>query len=381
MILWLIISTLSFTTLTHHHNPAANVPPPQASTYQITGTIDNAAGRVLRLQELPIASNGKQPSVTIIDSVTLAADGSFILSGTVDYPTIALLLLDNQHAAYILLDAANYQFVADYNNWSGYRLSGRKGTKTLSIFLSTLSQLVMQVKSQQQQTQQAQKSGNQTAIAAAQRAEYSIMDQYHNYVTTFADTTTIPTVALYAGDILNINIGRETIEGLVNKYKSTHANNPYYQKLVTKLATGGHPLIGKVAPDFRLPKPNGDTLALSDLRGKYVLLDFWAAWCRPCRRENPNVVRLYEEYKESGFTVFSVSLDRSKDNWLAAIEKDGLVWDNHVSDLAVWKTKPVSLYGVSAIPATFLVDPSGTIIANNLRGYSLERKLQQLFNE
>ena len=137
--------------------------------------------------------------------------------------------------------------------------------------------------------------------------------------------------------------------------------------------------IGDVAPDITLPKPNGELASLSDLRGKYVLLDFWAGWCGPCRRENPNIVRLYNRYKESGFDVFSVSLDRTKDRWVGAIEKDGLVWENHVSDLKYFQSVAAIQYKINAIPFALLLDPEGKVIGKNLRGVVLEKKLESIF--
>ena len=122
-------------------------------------------------------------------------------------------------------------------------------------------------------------------------------------------------------------------------------------------------------------------MKLSSTKGKVVLLDFWASWCGPCRRENPNVVRTYEEYKDKGFTVFSVSLDKQADKWKAAIEKDNLVWNTHVSDLKGWSSKAGKAYGVSGIPATFLIDENGKIIAKNLRGSQLEQKLKEVLGE
>ena len=118
-------------------------------------------------------------------------------------------------------------------------------------------------------------------------------------------------------------------------------------------------------------------MSLTDFRGKYVLVDFWASWCRPCRAENPNVVRVYNQYKDKGFEILGVSLDKSKDAWLKAIEQDKLTW-KHVSDLKFWQSEAAQLYGVSSIPYTILLDPEGTIIAQNLRGASLERKLAEL---
>ena len=133
------------------------------------------------------------------------------------------------------------------------------------------------------------------------------------------------------------------------------------------------------APDIVLVSPNGKTVKLSKLKGKMVLIDFWASWCGPCRKENPNVVRLYNQYKAKGFTVFSVSLDQDAEAWKKAIASDGLIWPNHVSDLLGWQTPLVQLYGFEGIPHTVLIDQEGKIIGTGLRGESLEQKLKELF--
>ncbi|MCK6691739.1 MAG: TlpA family protein disulfide reductase [Thermoanaerobaculia bacterium] len=139
--------------------------------------------------------------------------------------------------------------------------------------------------------------------------------------------------------------------------------------------------VGQPAPDISLPGPDGKTRSLASLKGKVVLLDFWASWCRPCRIANPHVVEVYNKYKSKGFDVFSVSLDRpgQKDAWVAAIKQDGLVWDNHVSDLQFWNSAPAATYGVRSIPHTFLIDRNGNIAAINPRN-NLEQELMKVLN-
>jgi peroxiredoxin len=140
--------------------------------------------------------------------------------------------------------------------------------------------------------------------------------------------------------------------------------------------------MGATAPEFTEADTSGKMVSLSSFRGKYVLIDFWASWCGPCRHENPNVVKAFNQYKGKNFTIIGVSLDRpgAKDKWLAAIHKDGLTW-THVSDLQFWDSKTAALYAVKGIPQNFLIDPNGKIIAKNLRGDDLENELELIFGK
>ena len=138
--------------------------------------------------------------------------------------------------------------------------------------------------------------------------------------------------------------------------------------------------MGQIAPEIELPNPEGQLVKLSSLRGKYVLIDFWAKWCGPCRRENPNVVKAYHEFKDKGFEVFGVSLDRTKEDWVKAIAEDGLVW-TQVSDLKYFESQAAKDYNINAIPFSVLIDQQGKIIAKDLRGAALEKKLAEVMGD
>lgn len=168
-------------------------------------------------------------------------------------------------------------------------------------------------------------------------------------------------------------------EIIYDNLKGKYGNNQFVQYIESKLKSTIGP--GRTAPEIEMKDPDGNTRKLSDLRGKVVMIDFWASWCSPCRAENPNVVRLYKKYHDKGFEIYSVSLDRTREAWLRAIEQDGLEWSNHVSDLRGWTSSGGATYGIKSVPSTVLVDRDGKIIARNLRGQELANKLKEIFGE
>lgn len=158
----------------------------------------------------------------------------------------------------------------------------------------------------------------------------------------------------------------------------SHTNVDDVNMMSSRLESIKRMMIGVPAPDFTLQTPDGKEVSLSSYKGKYVLVDFWASWCRPCRMENPNVVAMYNRYKDKGFEVFGVSLDQNKDAWKKAIEDDKLTWQ-HGSDLKGWQSAPAALYGITSIPHSILIDKTGKIIARQLRGEQLGAKLEEIF--
>ncbi len=186
--------------------------------------------------------------------------------------------------------------------------------------------------------------------------------------------------AFYAVNFLDAEKELAFLSDLAEKFKKEMPDSEYTQQFVAQVEDLRKLAIGMEAPDIALPNPEGDTIRLSSLRGKYVMIDFWAAWCKPCRVENPNVVKLYQKYKDKGFEIYGVSLDRTKQAWVDAIDEDNLGW-KHVSDLQYFNSEAAMLYNINAIPATVLLDKNGVIIDKNLRGQALAQKLSEIFGD
>jgi thiol-disulfide isomerase/thioredoxin len=206
-----------------------------------------------------------------------------------------------------------------------------------------------------------------------------LVNDHNQFLKTFIEKHTSSFASLAAIQQLQPDEFMDTYfkldDGLFAKYPNSAYIKAFHEGVSSSRKLG----IGTVAPEINMNTPEEKPLALSSLKGKVVLIDFWASWCGPCRAENPNVVKAYNRYKSKGFDIYSVSLDKDMDKWKQAIKTDELTWKNHVCDFKFWQSPVVALYNFNSIPTNVLIDKDGKILAKNLRGEALDQKLEEIF--
>jgi peroxiredoxin len=213
-----------------------------------------------------------------------------------------------------------------------------------------------------------------------QKLTEQINNKKKDYIRKFILDNLNSLSSLFFIENLSIEEDGEIYKKLDQSLSKLYPNHMLVANLHERVKSISNLEIGSFAPEIDLPGLDGKNIKLSSLKGKYVLIDFWAAWCGPCRHESPNMVAVYKEYKKKGFEIYSVSLDSNKKDWEAAIKKDGLGAWAHVSDLKYWSSAAAQEYGVESIPFTVLLDKEGKIIAKGLRGDDLKNKLKEIFN-
>ncbi|MEA1878330.1 MAG: TlpA disulfide reductase family protein [Bacteroidota bacterium] len=361
-------------------------------SFTVSGQLVGAENDTISLEEMG------EKGINSISTIFADNDGFFTFTDTAANPRFLLLKTRNNYISLLVLNGQSIQVFADLADLN----------ETFTVEGSPESELIWELNKEMQaatvmldslgtiyESQQARGVGPD-ADTWFQRKFQDLLNQQKDFIKGFISEHYASPASLMA---LSHQIGRQSVlnpatdfayfakvdSALTITYPESRMVATlhnwvvgYQQQQIINAAQQGSAGIGAEAPEIKLPNPEGKTITLSSLRGKYVLLDFWAAWCSPCRRENPALVRAYEKFNQKGFEIYQVSLDKTREDWVRAIETDRLNW-THVSDLKYWGSPVAKLYYVKSIPANFLIDPKGEIIATNLRGAALEEILNEIF--
>ncbi len=358
--------------------PGSKIP-----TFTVDGTFTNTGAKQIYLAELPFGSQER----TVVDTASLDVKGQFRLSAPAKGEGLYQVFIENGPGIMLINDIEKLELHADAKNLPAYTVAGGKANgdmkKMFTDFISADS--VFRSRRIVADSLYQQKKADSVFEVARRQTETAIQ-KVTSVLSDFITTQSNGTAVYFALGILRPyatdSAYNRLLETSLKKFpqhpgiallklpppQQTDPNDAY--------ANQGKEFVGKSVPNISLPDTSGKMIAVSSFRGKWLLIDFWASWCGPCRQENPNVVAAFKQFSDKNFTILGVSLDQKKESWLKAIKQDGLRW-THISDLKYWDSQAVKTYGISAIPFNMLVDPTGKVVAVNLTGDVLPGTLER----
>jgi len=355
------------------------------NNFTVSGKITHAPSQNIFLEQ--IVYDNAAPKV--IDSGKLTQDGNYKLKGVSKEQNLYLLTIDHKPVSILINDNDDIRLSADLNtSFSSPYISNSDATKSLYTFLKRFrSSDSMLATTYNTMDTLAKQNPNDSSLIILQSKGAQELQSLSAYMKDFIQKSNSPAAIYYALSVAaskNV-VNLQELDSLATQAAGRFKGHSGLEAMKTAIAQAkssnntneGASWVDKQAPNLTMNDINGKPVSISDFKGKYVLIDFWASWCGPCRKENPNVVAAYNKYKDKNFTILGVSLDQDKDSWVQAIKNDNLAWAQ-MSDLKQWQSAAVSTYNIEGIPFNVLIDPTGKVIAQELRGPALEQKLAEV---